>query len=167
MGISLIAGIRTAHFSVDRVKCAVSRESPFKLDNQLSNTFQCKIVTPTAEAYSGEATYASFPAWDGQYGMMKGLSPLLSTLAAGTLRIDTQEGSQKFLIEGGFAHVDGENLTLVTEGAIPAEELDLTEAEAELAEASARVTTDSADRKAVERDQRVAMAKVALAKSIS
>ncbi len=133
----------------------------------MTDTFQCKIVTPSAEAYSGEATYASFPAWDGQYGMMKGLSPLLSTLAPGTLRVDTAQGSQKFLIEGGFAHVDGENLTLVTEGAIPAEELDLEEAQAELAEANARVTTGTKDRKSVERDQLVAMAKVALAKSNS
>jgi len=133
----------------------------------VANTFQCKIVTPTAEAYAGEATYASFPAWDGQYGMMKGLSPLLSTLAPGTLRIDEESGSRKFLIEGGFAHVDGESLTLVTEGAISAEELNLEEAQAELAEANARVSSGTKDWDSVVRDQQVASAKVALAKSIS
>ena len=98
--------------------------------------------------------------------MQKGLAPLLSTLAPGTLRIDAQAGdSSWYLIEGGFAHVDGEGLTLVTEGAIPADELNLEEAEAELAEANARVTTGTKDRIKVERQQQVAMAKVALAKS--
>jgi F-type H+-transporting ATPase subunit epsilon len=132
----------------------------------VSKTFPCKIVTPSQEAFNGEATYVSFPAWDGQYGMQKGLAPLLSTLAPGSLRIDAEEGGSRwYLIEGGFAHVDGEGLTLVTEGAIPADTLNLEEAKAELAEANTRVTSGDKDREKVERDQRIAMAKVALAKS--
>ena len=71
-----------------------------------------------------------------------------------------------YLIEGGFAHVDGDSLTLVTEGATLASELDLEEAKTELAEANARVTTGTKDRLAVERAQKIAMAKVALAQSV-
>tara|TARA_B100001123_G_C14771557_1_gene812917 strand:+ start:48 stop:449 length:402 start_codon:yes stop_codon:yes gene_type:complete len=129
----------------------------------VANSFQCKIVTPTAEAFSGDSTYVSFPAWDGQYGMMKGLSPLLSALAPGTLRIDGAEGVHHYLIEGGFAHVDGDCLTLVTEGTILASELNLEEAKAELAEANARITSGEKDRLSVERAQKIAIAKVALA----
>ena len=117
----------------------------------MAHTFHCTIVTPTEEAFDGDASYVSFPAWDGQYGMMKGLAPLLSTLAPGTLRIDSQEGvSRWYLIEGGFAHVDDGGLTLVTEGAISAEQLQLEEAQAELAEANARVAANEGDRKQVE-----------------
>ena len=130
----------------------------------MSKTFPCKIVTPSQEAFTGEATYVSFPAWDGQYGMMKGLAPLLSTLAPGSLRIETEDGGTKvYLVEGGFAHIDFDGLTLVTEGAIPVNELNLEDAQAELAEANARVTTDDMDRAAVERAQKIATAKVALA----
>ena len=130
----------------------------------MSKTFPCKIVTPSQEAFTGEATYVSFPAWDGQYGMMKGLAPLLSTLAPGSLRIDTEDdGSMEYLVEGGFAHVDLGGLTLVTDGAIPVDELNLEDAQAELAEANARVTTGDMDRVAVERAQKIATAKVALA----
>jgi F-type H+-transporting ATPase subunit epsilon len=135
----------------------------FKQDNTVADTFPCKIVTPTEECFDGQATYVSFPSWDGQYGMMKGLAPLLSTLAPGTLRIDTEGDSRSYLIEGGFAHVDGEGLSLVTDGAILAEELNLEEAKAELAEANARVTSDDKNRVAVERAQKIAIAKVALA----
>jgi F-type H+-transporting ATPase subunit epsilon len=129
----------------------------------VADSFPCKIVTPTQECFDGEATYVSFPSWDGQYGMMKGLAPLLSTLAPGALRIDTNEGSTMYLIEGGFAHVDGNGLSLVTEGAILAEELNLEEAKTELAEANARVTSDEKDRVAIERAQKIATAKVSLA----
>jgi|GEM_PF-452145 F-type H+-transporting ATPase subunit epsilon len=135
----------------------------FKQDNTVANMFPCKIVTPTEECFDGQATYVSFPSWDGQYGMMKGLAPLLSRLAPGTLRIDTEGESRSYLIEGGFAHVDSEGLSLVTEGAILAEELNLEEAKAELAEANARVISDVKDRVAVERAQKIATAKVALA----
>ena len=93
----------------------------------MADSFPCKIVTPTEECFDGQATYVSFPSWDGQYGMMKGLAPLLSRLAPGTLRIDTEGESRSYLIEGGFAHVDSEGLSLVTEGAILAEELNLEE----------------------------------------
>lgn len=130
----------------------------------MADTFHCKIVTPTDEAFDGDATYVSFPAWDGQYGMLKGLAPLLSNLAIGTLRIDTPEGgSQTYLIEGGFAHVDSDGLSLVTEGATPAGQLNLTEAQAELAEANARVTTGDGDKKAVDQAKKIASAKVAIA----
>jgi F-type H+-transporting ATPase subunit epsilon len=135
----------------------------FKQDNTVADIFPCKIVTPTEECFDGQATYVSFPSWDGQYGMMKGLAPLLSRLAPGTLRIDTEGESRSYLIEGGFAHVDSEGLSLVTEGAILAEELNLEEAKAELAEANARVISDVKDRVAVERAQKIATAKVALA----
>ena len=51
----------------------------------------------------------------------------------------------------------------MTEGATLASELDLEEAKAELAEANARVTIGTKDRITVERTQKIAMAKVALA----
>jgi F0F1-type ATP synthase epsilon subunit len=69
------------------------------------------------------------------------------------------------MIDGGFAQVQGDNLTLLTEGAIPAETVSLHEAEAELAEANARVTKPGEDRTKVERDQARALAKATLARS--
>jgi F-type H+-transporting ATPase subunit epsilon len=134
----------------------------------MAKTFRCSIVTPVASIFEGDLVYASIPAWDGQMGMMPGESPLLTKLGTGSLRLDfppPDSGSRWFLIDGGFAQVQGDNLTLLTEGAIPAEKLSLQDAEAELAEANARVTKEGEDRAKVERDQQRALAKIALAKS--
>lgn len=134
----------------------------------MAKTFRCSIVTPVASVFEGELTYASIPAWDGQFGMMPGESPLLTKLGTGALRLDfppPDGGSRWFMIDGGFAQVQGDNLTLLTEGAIPAETLSLQEAEAELAEANARVTKSGEDRAKVERDQARAMAKLTLART--
>jgi F-type H+-transporting ATPase subunit epsilon len=133
----------------------------------LAKTFRCTIVTPAAAVLDEDVTYASFPAWDGQQGVMTGQSPLLTRLGAGSLRLDFPQGATKwYLLDSGFAQVQQGNLTLLTERAIPAEELSITEAEAELAEANARVATAGKDIEKVEHDQRLALAKKSLAEQI-
>ncbi len=80
-------------------------------------TFQCSVITPSGSVFEGEVTYASFPAWDGQYGVMTGMAPLLGRLGNGKLHIDTEDGRTTMTLKGGFAHVQGGALTLLTEHA--------------------------------------------------
>lgn len=130
----------------------------------MAKTFRCSIVTPSAAILDEEVAYASFPAWDGQMGMLPGRSPLLTRLGVGTLRIESTSGdSRLFLIDSGFAQVQENGLTLLTERAIPADQVNLQQAEAELAAANARVTDNDGNMAAVEHDQQLALAKKALA----
>ncbi len=127
-------------------------------------TIRCTIVTPEKAVFDEEVTYVSFPAWDGQHGMMAGRSPLLTRLGVGTARIDLQDGgSVHFLLDGGFAQVEPNALTLLTEAALLAAEVSLEAAEADLSIANDRVTRPNEDREKVEHDQRLAMAKRSLA----
>lgn len=129
-------------------------------------TFPCSIVTPGAKVFEGEVTYASIPAWDGQQGIMHGRSPLLARLDFGTLRLDLAEGGSRwYLLEEGFAQVSGGALTVLTQAATPAEEVELSAAEAELAQVRERVVTAGKERAAVEKAQRRALARKALANS--
>lgn len=129
-------------------------------------TFRCSIVTPTGALFDQEAQYVSFPAWDGQYGMMLGKSPLLTKLGTGTLRVDLADGASRwFLIDGGFAQADGDHLTLLTDSAMAAEDISFEQAEAELADVAQRVTKPGEDQDKVRRDQQRAYAKRALARS--
>ena len=131
----------------------------------MATTFRCNIVTPTESVLDDEITYASIPAWDGQLGVMTGQSPLLTKLGYGSLRLDFPEGGSRwFLLDGGFAQVQDGELTLITDQAKPAETLSIEEAEAELAEANARITTPGEDQEKVVKDQQRAMAKKVLAK---
>jgi F-type H+-transporting ATPase subunit epsilon len=134
----------------------------------MAKAFRCAIVTPTAAVFDDEVTYATFPAWDGQQGVLAGQSPLLTKLGIGALRIDFAAGeSRRFLIDGGFAQVRQGSLTLLTQGAEPAETLSLEEADAQLAEANARVAKSGEDLERVEHDQQYALAKRAIAKTAS
>lgn len=132
----------------------------------MADTFHCSIVTPTGSLFDGQAIYASFPAWDGQYGMMTGKSPLLTRLGTGSLRIDLPEGvSRWFVIDGGFAQADTDQLVLLTDSAMAAEDVSFEQAEAELADVAGRVTKPGEDQEDVRRAQDRAYAKRALARS--
>ena len=130
----------------------------------MSKSFQCTIITPEASVFDGEVTYARFPAWDGQYGMMAGLSPLLSSLSPGGLRLDQASGSTWFLVEGGFAHVVGDRLTILAEAVTPADELDVQSAEASFATLRSSSPSDELDMDELNRQRQIARERVHLAR---
>lgn len=131
----------------------------------MAKPFQCSIVTPTETVLEEEVTYASLPAWDGQQGVMAGQSPVLTQLGAGTLRLEFPEGgSRRFLLQGGFAQIQSDGLTLLTEKAMAAESLALSEAEQELAAAMQAVKSVETNDDQARAAQEFAYAKVALAR---
>ena len=135
------------------------------MDTKSLKPFNCSIVTPDAAVYEGEVLYASVPAWDGQVGVMHNQSPLLARLDIGPLRLDFAGGGRRwYLLEGGFAQMRDNNLTLLTEGATGAEQLVIEEAEAELAKARELTATSGDERSDIEQQQRLAIAKVSLAR---
>jgi F-type H+-transporting ATPase subunit epsilon len=130
----------------------------------VNNTFHCSVVTPSEAVFEEEVRYVSFPAWDGQLGVMDGRSPLLTRLGIGPMRIDPAEGTSRwFFVDGGFAQVHEGVLTILTEHAQPAEGLSAKEAEAALADANARAVAGGEDRARVEADQQRARSRLALA----
>ena len=102
----------------------------------MAGTFHCTLVTPQEKLLDGPVRYASIPAHDGQVGIAPGRAPLLAQLGDGVLRLDFQEGgSRYFFIGGGFAQMKENRLALVADEAVPAEDLVMSRAEQELAEA--------------------------------
>lgn len=131
---------------------------------------RCNIVTPTESVLDGEATYVEFPAWDGQKGVAPGAAPFLVRLGEGRLRIERSGGgSDIFLLDGGFAQMNAGTLTILADGVTPVSSLNAAEAESELAAANsgAMKSGDMNTRAAAEHRQRLAYARVALARSSS
>lgn len=131
----------------------------------MAKAIQCTIVTPASAILDAEITYASMPAWDGQIGIMSGGSPILVKLGSGSLRLDFPEGGSRwYLLDGGFAEFQNDHLSLLSDDAVPAERISIREAEAELAEANARVTQPGQDQQTVQRAQQRSFAKMQLAR---
>jgi F-type H+-transporting ATPase subunit epsilon len=109
--------------------------------------FRCVIVTPEQQSLDESATQAIVPAWDGQVGILTGRAPLLVKLGRGPLRIDVQSGRKRtFFIDGGIAQMKDNRLTILTNEARAAEDIDVEAARAEFKEAEARIPNDSKSR---------------------
>ena len=106
-------------------------------------SFQCTVVTPEAEAFNATVSQAILPAHDGLLGILTDRSPLLVKLGTGPLRLDVPgSAKQFFFIDGGIAQMKDNKLTILTNEATPASEIDAEAARAEYNEAVARRVTD-------------------------
>lgn len=127
-------------------------------------SFQCTVVTPEQQVFDETVTQAILPAHDGQIGVLTHRAPLLVKLGLGSLRLDVQGGqSQTFFIDGGIAQMRDDRLTVLTQEATPAAEIDAETAGAEYAEAEARNPTDDRTREDRAHAMRRARAKQELA----
>ena len=122
-------------------------------------SFKCVIVTPEQQVLDETVTQVILPAHDGQLGILTDRAPLLVKLGLGPLRIDGATGNNRLLfVEGGIAQMKDNRLTILTNEAIPANEIDAATARAEYAEADAQKPTDA--KSAEDRQRRLQRARV-------
>jgi F-type H+-transporting ATPase subunit epsilon len=124
------------------------------------------VVTPEKQALDETVSQVVLPAHDGLLGILSNRAPLLVKLGLGPLRVDLPNGQkQYFYIEGGVAQMKDNRLTLLTERAVAAGEIDAEAAAAEFAEATNRVATDAKTQELRQRQLDRAKAMQALAKA--
>ena len=100
-----------------------------------TDTFHCSVITPERAVLEADATFVAFPAHDGEVGILKDRAPLLYKMGIGVLRVETPEGNHVFFVDGGFAQMVENRLTLLTDQAKRVEEIDRAAAQRALAEA--------------------------------
>ena len=107
-----------------------------------TDTFKCNVITPERKVLECDAQFAAFPAHDGEMGILKRRAPLVCKLGIGVLRIEAPGQKHKMFIDGGFAQVLDNRLTILTKQARKPDELDTAEAGKSLVEARAMTITD-------------------------
>ena len=70
-------------------------------------TFHFELVSPEKIAFSGEVDQVDVPGVEGDFGVLAGHAPLLTTLKPGLLDIGFPGGGehQRYFVRGGFAEV--------------------------------------------------------------
>ena len=106
-------------------------------------TFDCVVVTPERVVLECDAEFAARPAWDGEIGILRSRAPLMVKLGVGVLRVKSAEGEQKMAIDGGFAEMIDNKLSVLTEGAYFAAELERSDVEHALSDAQAMEAHDT------------------------
>ena len=91
--------------------------------------FKATLITPETTVLEAHVFAAQIPAHDGLVGILVNRAPLLAKLGTGILRLDlagpggTPGETQRFLVSGGYAQMKGDDLTILTDEAIPAEKV--------------------------------------------
>ena len=78
------------------------------------------LVMPERELASGEADMVIVPGGDGDFGVLPGHIPMISTVRPGIVEIqDGGKATARYVVAGGFAEVTRERCTILAEEATP------------------------------------------------
>jgi F-type H+-transporting ATPase subunit epsilon len=88
-----------------------------------SRELQCVVVTPERALVNEPADFVVLPMYDGELGVLPGRAPLVGRLWFGELRVRRGEQVQRFFVDGGFAQVRDNTVTVLTPRAQKANEL--------------------------------------------
>lgn len=83
--------------------------------------FQFELVSPEKKIMSENVTMAVIPGTEGDFGVLSGHAPLISSIRTGIVEIyreNMNDKSEQIFIAGGFADVTGESCTILAEQAI-------------------------------------------------
>lgn len=84
-----------------------------------------EVVTPQKAIVSEEAEIVVAPGSEGEFGVLKGHTTFLTSLNIGTLRYKDATGKERLLfINGGFAEVLPDKVTILAESAERREDID-------------------------------------------
>src|SRR5205809_5091602 len=84
---------------------------------------QCVLVTPERAVLDEAVDFVALPMYDGELGVLPGRAPLIGRLGYGELRTRHGSVTRRFFVDGGFAQVRANVVTVLTPGAIPAENM--------------------------------------------
>jgi F-type H+-transporting ATPase subunit epsilon len=79
--------------------------------------FHFSLVSPERELYAGEVDQVDAPGAEGDFGVLEGHEPFMTTLRSGQVTISAGGARRVFEIQGGFADVTPESFTLLAEHA--------------------------------------------------
>lgn len=115
-----------------------------------------ELVTPERLVRSAEVYMVVVPGTEGDFGVLEGHAPFMTTIRPGAIAIYASDGAtpERIFIDGGFAEVSDKGLTILAEGATPLADIEpaqlqreLTEANEALRYAKTEVETDIAQRR--------------------
>ncbi|MBC2705909.1 F0F1 ATP synthase subunit epsilon [Desulfobacula sp.] len=105
-----------------------------------------EIVTPQKAIVSEEVEIVVAPGSEGEFGALKGHTTFLTSLKIGTLRYRDASGKERYLfVNGGFAEVLPDKVTILAESAEYRQDIDVERATKAKERAQKRLAAKAAD----------------------
>jgi F-type H+-transporting ATPase subunit epsilon len=111
-------------------------------------TIKLEIVTPEAKTYSEDVDMVTLDGGDGQMGILPQHMPLMTQLVAGEITVRKNGENIHLAVGDGFVQVTGDKISILTDMAIRAENIDEAKAEEARQRAEARLAEKITDEEA-------------------
>jgi F-type H+-transporting ATPase subunit epsilon len=82
------------------------------------------VVTPETTLLDEMAEFVALPLFDGEIGIAPLHSPMIGRLGYGEMRVRSHGGAQRYYVDGGFVQVVDDVVSVLTNRALPAAQLD-------------------------------------------
>jgi F-type H+-transporting ATPase subunit epsilon len=83
-----------------------------------------ELVSPEKLVFSGEVDQVDVPGAEGDFGVLAGHAPFVTTLRPGILTVHGAGAAQRIVVLGGFAEVSAQGLTVLADVAEAVEGID-------------------------------------------
>jgi F-type H+-transporting ATPase subunit epsilon len=114
----------------------------------MANNIRIEVVTPEKEVVSEEAQIVMAPGSMGEFGVLIGHTPFLTTLKTGAIKYTDSAGKERAVfVSGGFAEALPDRLTVLAESAERRRDIDADRAKASLERAEKRISGSAAEEK--------------------
>ncbi len=81
----------------------------------MAEMMQFDLVSPERRVASYAARAVRVPGVDGELTAMPNHAPLITTLRPGILHVDGEQGSEEFIVTGGFAQITADRISVLAE----------------------------------------------------
>jgi len=112
----------------------------------MAGNIRLEVVTPEKNVVSEEAQIVAAPGTLGEFGVLIGHTPFLTTLKTGILHYTAADGKERYVfVNGGFAEALPDKVTILAESAERRRDIDLERAKAAQERAQKRLTEERSE----------------------
>lgn len=83
-----------------------------------------EIISPKEKVFSTEAKQVVLPTESGEIGLLTGHIPMVTQLKLGALKVINESSQEIFAIRGGFAQLVSDKISILTDEAVAASDLE-------------------------------------------
>jgi F-type H+-transporting ATPase subunit epsilon len=105
------------------------------------------LVSPERELYNGEVDHVVVSGSEGEFGVSPNHAPVMSVIKPGALKVVNEGAERRIFVNGGFADVTPEGLTVLAEEALDLADVDGAQLEQQLKNAQDDVRDANTDAK--------------------
>ena len=112
----------------------------------MAESIRLEVVTPEKSVVSESAQIVMAPGSMGEFGVLSGHTPFLTTLKTGALKYKDESGRERFVfVSSGFAEALPDRVTVLAESAERRKDIDVQRAESAVERAEKRIQSGGKD----------------------